>query len=929
MQIPGYRVIRKINQGGMSTVYMAIQKSVGREVALKVMSPALNADPVFSERFQREANIVGQLSHPNIIAIYDIGCHKNLNYIAMDYLPGGTIHDKMQAGMTTDEVLKVIKEVATALNVAHNKWFVHRDIKPENILFRADGTAVLTDFGVAKAVSSSSNVTNAGTVVGTPYYMSPEQARGKTLDRRSDLYSLGIVFYEMLTGSVPYKADEVVAIAIKHLTQPVPTLPPQYSIYQSILDRLLAKEPDDRFQSGAELVAAIETVQSTLSGFPNNPSNYTDPSSMSVMALFKALMLTSYAALKLRAKKLIEKILHWRWTPNRGFYKRPNVKVTEIRTESFNDDQNRATIVSTRVQKAAHFEESIGSKFSYITRAFTWVFILSIIWSSFSVGMIRLEAPLSKILPNAIAEAMLSTSGVIETYANKILGEPVERLPAKPNLDMLSYKKSTKPQLPNNNTLEYTLDQTRPNSRFTDEEMLDEELTPEEPTNNKLIESDIAELERMSLERYNSDFNHSSVNAAQYASLNSADFDNALKNSRMTETDAENFSTEPTDLKENNLSKGNTELNAEKNDNEEGNELDSNVKTSTELLAINTPKEKKAVPIKKPTYPLTVKVKPAGSRVRILNIKEKYSDGIKLKNGKYRIEVSKKSYGTIVQNVRIKNKALTLKYSLREIIGVGDSIKDSLKIVGKGPELVIIPNGTFVMGSNNKSHLSPERLVTIPKRLAVSKYEITFDDYEKFAQSTNRPIPKDNRWGRGNRPVINVNWNSAIAYTEWLSKQTGKKYRLPSEAEWEYFSKAGIANDFWWGGSSSSSKNSSDNSAVNNAIDRANCKKGCGDKARKEFKNKTAPVGSFAINPFLLYDTSGNVAEWTQDCYKNNYEHAPTDGKSVSASNCKKRTIRGGSLKDNIKNISNVERKGMKSNAKEDYIGFRVVREID
>ncbi|MGI1678289.1 MAG: SUMF1/EgtB/PvdO family nonheme iron enzyme [Cellvibrionaceae bacterium] len=890
MQIPGYRVIRKINQGGMSTVYLAIQKSVGREVALKVMSPALNADPVFSERFQREANIVGQLSHPNIIAIYDIGCHQNLNYIAMDYLPGGTIHDKMKTGMTTEEVLKVIKEVAIALNVAHNKWFVHRDIKPENILFRADGTAVLTDFGVAKAVSSSANVTNAGTVVGTPYYMSPEQARGKALDRRSDLYSLGIVFFEMLTGTVPYKADEIVAIAIKHLTQPVPTLPPQYSIYQSILDRLLAKEPDDRFQSGSELVAAIEAVQSTLSGFPNNPSNYTDPSSMSVMALFKALMLTSYAALKLRAKNILEKILQWRWTPNRGFYRRPTVKVTEIRTESNNDDENRATIVSTRVQKAAHFEESLGSKFSYITRAFTWIFILSIIWSSFSVGMIRLEAPLSKILPNSIAEAMLSTSGVIESYTDKILDKPKTRQTAKPNLEILSYDHST--------------DSKKTETNYS---------STSNSSQNEATENDIEELERMSLERYNSDFNPETT---------PKNFKREVKTNNSTELSPNIFEKEKISLVNDNKIIANLaesdsnqqNINIENTINEGAIDISSKDNPTITPIDITT---KKSLAVIKPTYPLTVKAKPTDAKIRILNIKAKYTHGIKLTNGRYKIEVSKPGYGSIVQNVQVKNKALTLKYSLRKILTVGDSLTDSLKTAGKAPELIIIPSGSFIMGDNEKTHLSPERIVNIPKRLAVSKYEITFNDYEKFAKATNRPIPKDNKWGKDNRPVININWNSAIAYTEWLSKQTGKTYRLPSEAEWEYFSKAGVSKHFWWGDSEKA------------ANGKANCKKGCGEKASKQFKNKTAPVGSFSANPFLLFDTAGNVAEWTQDCYQKNYVNAPKNGSPVGANNCKKRVIRGGSMKDNVKNISNVERKGIKSNSTEEYIGFRVVREID
>ncbi len=153
MQIPGYRIIRKINDGGMSSVYLAVQLSVGREVALKVMSPVLNADPIFSERFQREANIVGQLSHPSIVSIYDIGCYNNLNYIAMDYLPGGTVHDKMQVGLSTQESLKIIKEIALALQVSHTKGYVHRDLKPENAVIDKKGFLYLIDLGTAKILT--------------------------------------------------------------------------------------------------------------------------------------------------------------------------------------------------------------------------------------------------------------------------------------------------------------------------------------------------------------------------------------------------------------------------------------------------------------------------------------------------------------------------------------------------------------------------------------------------------------------------------------------------------------------------------------------------------------------------------------------------------------------------------------------------------
>ncbi len=263
IKISGYRIIRKINHGGMSTVYLAIQISVGRVVALKVMNPGLTIDPTFNERFQREATIVGQLSHPNIISIYDIGREENLNYIAMDYLPGGSVHDKMIEGITADEALRVTKDIANALDHAHERGYIHRDIKPENILFRLDNSAILTDFGVAKGIIGVSRMTHVGTVVGTPQYMSPEQARGQIVDARSDLYSLGVLFYEMLTGSLPYPGEDSVTIVLKHISAAIPKLPRQYHAYQKILNKFLAKDPAQRFQRGREITEAIEKIEAS------------------------------------------------------------------------------------------------------------------------------------------------------------------------------------------------------------------------------------------------------------------------------------------------------------------------------------------------------------------------------------------------------------------------------------------------------------------------------------------------------------------------------------------------------------------------------------------------------------------------------------------------------------------------------------------
>jgi serine/threonine protein kinase len=259
IEIPGYRIDRPIGRGGMSTVYLALQESVQREVALKIMSGTLLGDEEFGERFLREARIAASLRHPNVVHVYDVAQHGEHHYMAMEHLPGGPVMARRGPRRDFAFALRVVREIASALDYAHKRGVVHRDIKPDNILLREDGSAVLTDFGIARA-GDSMRMTRTGAIIGTPHYMSPEQARGQPLDGRADLYSLGVVFYQLLLGEVPYQADDSVAVGIMHITAPVPRLPASLSELQPLLDRLLSKDPAQRFQTGAELIVALDAI---------------------------------------------------------------------------------------------------------------------------------------------------------------------------------------------------------------------------------------------------------------------------------------------------------------------------------------------------------------------------------------------------------------------------------------------------------------------------------------------------------------------------------------------------------------------------------------------------------------------------------------------------------------------------------------------
>ncbi len=264
IEISGYRLLRQLGRGGMATVYLALQESVEREVALKVMSPALLADPHFGARFLREAKIAARLHHRHVVGIHDVARSGDWLYIAMEYLAGGPILTQGGPPRDVPFALRVVGEIASALHYAHAEGFVHRDVKPDNILLRADGSAVLTDFGIARALDAMQRVTRTGTVVGTPHYMSPEQAGGRAVDGRSDLYSLGVVLYELLIGRVPWHADDPLALGIMHLTEPVPELPAPLAAVQPLLSRLLAKQPEERFQTGDEVARAARTLARQL-----------------------------------------------------------------------------------------------------------------------------------------------------------------------------------------------------------------------------------------------------------------------------------------------------------------------------------------------------------------------------------------------------------------------------------------------------------------------------------------------------------------------------------------------------------------------------------------------------------------------------------------------------------------------------------------
>ncbi len=277
MQLPGYKIERLIAEGGMASVYLAVQESLDRYVALKLLKRFDN--PTQTLRFFNEGRIIASLNHRNIITIHDIGVVDEQHYIAMEYLQGGGLKQRIAEGMEVDEALGLLETLGRCLDFVHRKGIIHRDIKPENILFREDSTPIITDFGIAKQYAVDSSLTMDGMALGSPHYLSPEQAGCKALDGRADLYSLGIIFYEMVTGDKPYQGDSPIDIIVAHVTSRIPRLPQALRAYQTLLERMIAKVPDERFDCAASLVdyvrglrechpiGAAKTISGVLHGF--------------------------------------------------------------------------------------------------------------------------------------------------------------------------------------------------------------------------------------------------------------------------------------------------------------------------------------------------------------------------------------------------------------------------------------------------------------------------------------------------------------------------------------------------------------------------------------------------------------------------------------------------------------------------------------
>jgi hypothetical protein len=265
-KIGRYEIKSELGRGGMATVYRGWDPLFEREVAVKVLPPELlHSDPQFKMRFEREAKIIASLEHPSIVPVYDVGDDTGQPYFVMRYMSGGSLSDRIKAkNLTVDDAVKILGQLAPGLDEAHVKGIVHRDLKPSNILFDSKGTPYISDFGIAKLSQAQSGNMTGSAIIGTPAYMAPEQAQGTGVDGRTDIYAVGIILFEMLTGKQPYEADTPMAVAFKHITDPVPNIhdtnPALPEDVDTVIHRAMAKNKDDRFSTATDMVDTLRNI---------------------------------------------------------------------------------------------------------------------------------------------------------------------------------------------------------------------------------------------------------------------------------------------------------------------------------------------------------------------------------------------------------------------------------------------------------------------------------------------------------------------------------------------------------------------------------------------------------------------------------------------------------------------------------------------
>lgn len=854
-----YTITAFIDKGGMGEVYQATDSVRSEEVALKVLLPGLDEEA--KERFFNEALLSSQLSHQNIVNVYDVQQDGDLLFMCMELLKGenlrSLIKKKQQQKITFNEseVIELISPLCDALHYAH-KNIIHRDIKPENIWLGDDGDVKLMDFGIARTFSDQQCVLTR-TVTGSVRYMAPEQLDGvndseiREIDSRVDQYAVAVIIYEMLTNEVP-------AGRIKALHDLNPDLNKKFT---RVVDKALEGRPSDRYD--------------TIDAFKN--------------ALIKSLQGFQIST----PKKLSKEIM--------GLIAGVIVVGISLLFVGGSDDE-------TQTQESSSINENKTS---------------------------QIQSPLERL--HQQAETLKKQRWQMESEIQQSEGNVNKLQKQLKDAKSKRAKRQTKVQL---STAETKLNKQQSLQNLVETHIYNQPayqtLTPR-----------LVELDKLNTEEHGSETTKAAMKtlATDIDSLNSkmSAANNLLfLESRITQQRLNwKRQVKKRKLQNKHWAKDNESLHQAANDNKNSGDfkvaeniyttlLENYQNTSNELMNLNDSREemrqarRKWLRLKR-IYGLKEPKQIKKAKKNLDEIPPLLDQGsLELAVAKYqsssKLYVQGRKSDYVSRQIRSENSR---KNSNRSANSKPSSQKSErhLYLEEITPSMVKIPAGRFQMGDRadkGDRDEKPLRTVRIKRSFKMSKYEVTFDQYDQFAIATKRPLPNDEGWGRGDHPVINVNWDDANSFVKWLNKEHRIKrggYRLPSEAEWEYAARAGTKTLFNTGNCLLADEaNFNDNNGWDDC------------QSSGVYRQRTLTVGQFSPNKFGLYDMHGNVWEWVQDCSHSSYKGAPKSGQAWTQGNCSIRFSRGGAWSDSPKDLRSASRDWHRKNYTSFGQGFRIAR---
>ena len=927
IRIPGYILKREIGVGGMAKVYLAVQTSLERQVALKVMSPALAADESFSKRFLREARTVAGLSHPNIVSIYDVGVTKNLvHYFSMQHLPDGDFSDRSHQNLKEREIIRVMIGICRALAYAHKKGFVHRDVTPGNILFDASGTPVLTDFGIVKAVSDSTRITGTGLSIGTSQYMSPEQARGRTVDQRSDLYSLGAVIFEALAGRAPYDGEDGFAIAYAHVFDPIPKLPERLSLWQPFIDKCLAKEPDERYETAE---AVIDVLADYLEKITGEGRIRPPPPLLSKEGMANTLEAVAAGRIGhfLRTASFVLKgppasirnhiwqraaalhgLVSWAWqifcARVFGFLPKKRQRLAGLLTVfagltvaaiAMDGDQNSNRTATPPVLVAAQPRDKPAA-----------------------IAASNSQPPLLPVgQPGSGTDPALVQDPEADQPAP---AGPVETLVKSPSIETDVNTESAPDQLVAAESVEMAPAQVPPSNAGIptpfDDPILVESPGVEPSTDDAEItdfDPQVEEQIMRLLSQAQTDLNGNRLTTPEEQNA----FEKLLAvlvldpGNQIALDGMQTIVGRYLDLAEAEVRRGDYALVGVYV--ERGRTVAESAGISGQLAARF-----------KIIYRLAYER--AGKAAREAHIARHVDEAIAL-------------YQVALGFVPDDQEAIEAIAALQSGLNANQEFSDQLSDGSDGPLMVIVDLVPFDLGSDMQVGRVEDQ-----RRLAVTASEITVAQFRIFVSATDYYAPRTSRracrdqesvWRSSrqrtwespgypqadNHPVACVTWDAALAYANWISSETGLSYRLPSETEWEYLASLGYSNE----------------AQAVKPCERGNIgdtwlKSRFPDYATLDCEDGwafTAPSASFPSNEAGMHDLVGNLREWVADCYLAERDFSNLSYSAISDSRCKQHVVKGTSWLQGAEPLSVTERIGFDSNDAFNTVGFRLVRPLD